>query len=621
VPADANITFSYGAGAQLAPTQGVNGANIPIALFELSGTGRVQFNFDATGNPLGGLVADVAYGNATAGLTATTFTFFDNTGNIVPGVTFDGTGSNVVSPGTQPYVFVPTASFTGAAATTLATAGVLPNINVSVLSANALANQGLVAELTLSGGGNAATVLSLNPGDPIASLGISVNNPGTAQTLAARGFLAGTGIDNYAFNVPSQNAGRFIPGPATDNALFGPAYPGYTPSGGSGPRKSNDPGATAGLFARDNHTYIAKFSTPPTAPFLPAEGYPVFDNANRVVGLVITSAGAGYVQGSPITFEIVPNGEDAKNVSTALVPASLTFTVVNGGQYAAVPDVFISGGGLALSQQPSNAATLGNIGNPVVANGNITIANGDFNIRFSPTGAIQAITFTGNATTFDIANYNNDPLTVTISSARQTLALNRAFEALSGRVFTNAAGAVTSVDLDPPSPPSGKGKGAVKRPASGRWFDFPDDINQDTLALEGFTAADDNYIRNQSFIIPPSVTLSSSTGTGATAVANLFGGNIGGGFNTGGGKLSGVTVTAGGTGYRVTVPGFNRNGLIIGTYPGSATNGFARPFQILAPTDGNSGNVLTDIDAFSGITYIRDVHYGTGAYFRVGAGR
>jgi hypothetical protein len=607
VPADANITFSYGAGGQLSATQGVSGG-IPIALFELSGTGRVQFNFDNTGNALPALVANAPYGNYTTlnAMTATTFTFFDNTGTAV----FDGTGTNVVSPGTQPYVFVPTASFTGAAATTLSNLGLLPNISVSVLSANAPANQGLVAELTLSGGGDATAALGLNPGDPVASLGIVINPPGANQTLAARGFLAGTGIDNYAFNVPSQNAGRFIPGPSTDNALFGPAYPGYTPSGGSGPRKSNDPGATAGLFARDNHTYIAKFSTPPTAPFLPAEGYPVFDNANRVVGLVITSAGAGYVQGSPITFEIVPNGEDAKNVSTALVPASLTFTVVNGGQYAAVPDVFISGGGLALAQQPSNAAALGNIGAPVPANGNITIANGNFNIRFSPTGAIQEITLTG---AFNIANYNNDPLTVTISSARQTLALNRAFGAYSGTVNTNAAGAVTSVVLNPPA----TGAGAATRPASGRWFEFGDI----TTALTNFTAAEDDYIRTQSFIIPPSVTLSSSTGTGATAVANLFGGNIGGGFNTGGGKLSGVTVTAGGTGYRVTVPSFNRNGLIIGTYPGSVANGFARNFAILAPNDGNSGDVLTDIDAFSGITYIRDVHYGTGAYFGVGAGR
>ncbi|WP_250632255.1 beta strand repeat-containing protein [Rhodoflexus caldus] len=609
--ADVNIGFSYGAGAQLAPTQGVNGGAIPIALFETSPTGRVQFNFDNGGNALGGLVADSPYGNATTGITATTFTFFDNTGT----AQYDGTGSNVVSPGTQPYVFVPTASFSGATATTLANAGVLPNINVSVLSANALANQGLVAEITLSGGGDAATVLGIAPGDPIANLGITINNPGSSQSLAAQGYLAGTGIDNYAFNVPSQNAGRFIPGPSTAASIFADGYPGYTPAGGSGARISNSAAATS-QYARDNHTYIAKFSTPPTAPFLPAEGYPVFDNANRVVGLVITSKGAGYVQGQPITFEIVPNGEDANDVSTRLEAASLTFTIVNGGQYAAVPDVFISGGGLALAQQPSNASTLSNIGPPVPANGNITISNGAFDIRFNSTGVIQAITYNPAAAgAIPVNSWNTtEPLTVTLSSARQNLALNRAFQAYTGAVSaTIATGAVSNVSLFPPS----TGAGSATRPASGRWFEFGDI----TTPLSGFTATEDDYLRSQSFIIPPSVTINSATGTGATAVVNLFGGNIGSALNTGGGKIAGVTVTAGGSGYVVPVAGFNRNGRIIATYSGNAIDGFFRNFSILAPTDGNSGDNLTDFDAFSGVTYVRDVHYGTGAYFAVGQGR
>jgi hypothetical protein len=86
------------------------------------------------------------------------------------------------------------------------------------------------------------------------------------------------------------------------------------------------------------------------------------------------------------------------------------------------------------------------------------------------------------------------------------------------------------------------------------------------------------------------------------------------------GKLRGISVTAGGTGYRVTAPAIPRNGNILSTYtavvPGVGP--YYRNFSITAPGDGVSGSFLTNFEAFSGITYIRDVHYGTGRYFGVG---
>jgi hypothetical protein len=639
VPTDANITFSYGAGASLAPTQGVSGVN-SIALFEIEpnpgSTNRLQFNFSNVGNIVGGLTAAVPYGNATAGLAANQFTFFNNSGVAV----YNGTGSNVVSPGTQPYVFVPTASFSGANAVPLANAGVLPTITVSVLSKTSLApaNRGKIASLTLSGGGNAATVLSLNPGDPIPDLGIVINNPGTNQTLAAKGFLAGTGIDNYAFNVPSQNAGRFIPGFSTGASAGGviPFYPGYYISPlGTGNRKSQSLTGGANQLDRSNHSYIAKFSTPPTAPFLPAKGYPVFDKDNRVVGLVITDAGAGYVQGSPITFEIVPNGEDAKNVSTALVPASLTFTVVNGGRFATVPDVILSGGGLTLAEQPANEGNLNSITplTPGPNNGTKTATNGRFDFTFNSNGVITGITLNGS-----LPAYNNDPITVTISPARQDEALQRAWDRIPDKlpdvrnpnetyltrsIDVNDAGAVTGVRLIEHKRSSKIDEDDYDYQIPIRFFEVKSPVTYDNITV----FSDYEHFNKARFIVPPAVTFGSTgNGTGATG-AVVLAQNIGGtpppppppSPNIGG-AIQGINVTAGGTGYRVTVPGFNRNGRIVGTYSPSGT-GFARDFAILAPTDGNSGSGLTNIDAFSGVTYVRDVHYGTGAYFAVGAGR
>jgi hypothetical protein len=131
----------------------------------------------------------------------------------------------------------------------------------------------------------------------------------------------------------------------------------------------------------------------------------------------------------------------------------------------------------------------------------------------------------------------------------------------------------------------------VNLPASGDWLHFA----------------------SQQYIIPPAVNIASSTGTGAQAVA-LLENNI---FDIPlvAGKLRGISVTAGGTGYRLTTP---RNGNILATYSGSSTSGFYRNFRITAPGDGVPGSALTSFDAFSGVTYIRDVHYGTGRYFGVG---
>lgn len=601
-----NITFGYGAGANIP----VDLSTVPgsqVVLFERDGTGGVQFNFDGTGADVGTVLTSTPYGNNPAAvLTATTF----------PAAAFTFAVTNLSS-GTQPYVFVPTAT-----AVNLPAGAVAPTLAVTVTGTT-------VSSVTIVGPGSGFGAGAV--GDPIQNMAITFSNP--TNLLTATGYLAGTGIDNYAFNVAQQNAARIVP---TSNVL-------------------NSTIGTFNIGNKAQNTYIVRFSAPQAAPFLPAQALPVFDNQRRLIGINITNPGAGYVAGQQITFEVVPNtnsqaayagagytpiaageasggvpSDDVSAQSVGRLAATLAFTIVDGGRFAAVPDVILSGGGFTLAEQPANTGDLNTITalTTVTNNGLRTATNGRFNFTFNADGVITGITLNGTTPAYTTA-----PITVQISSARQNEALNRAWNSIptveqvvsagfvgNGRYLTrgidvNAAGAVTGVTLIDHL--RNAANTDFVRQTAIRFFEVAAPTAPAVSAYTLPTSGDYNYIRTVRFITAPTLTFgSTAAGTGATGTAVLAQ-NIG----TLGGAFQGVTVTAGGSGYLTNVAGYIRNGRIVGTYSGNATTGFFRNFSILAPTDGSSGDNLTAIDAFSGVTYVRDVHYGTGAYFQVGEGR
>jgi hypothetical protein len=560
--------------------------------------GDVVFNFTNGTNRQYGL--DAATGN-----TATQIT------NFAIGV------AGFIQPGsTIPYVFLPNISLVNVPNDVTA-----PGLSLSVGTAINTGNEGLVTNITLTPGSSANpaynyldNLSATNAASGISGMTMRIT-PAT-NSLRIRLFRSGSGIDNYVIDQPSQLQGRFISGLRT----AGTAVP--TPS------------VALSVGGKERDTYIVEFDQPDQQFGVRAEGRPVFNANRQLIGIDITNPGAGY-SGNP-NFRIIPNPfegdgiqnayvDDNASVSVSRVASTLTFTVVNGGQYAAVPDIILTGGGVTLAQQPANAANLSSI-TPYTGlpNGTgTTVTNGAFQFVFNSQGVIQRINFVGS-----LPAYNNEPITATVSAARQNDALNRAWSTIPTSIPATLAASSNYLRRVTSFTSTGALAGFSLRETrtNASVVVTHDDVNirfWEVGTYANTTTNDYQHFANARFIVPPAAVISSTTGTGAAATVALQ--TLQTTTPAAAGAIEGITMTAGGTGYVTTVAGFNRNGRIIGTYNGSTlvTSGGtgARNFGILAPTDGSTGSNLTDFEAFSGVTYVRDVHYGTGTYFGVGAGR
>lgn len=518
-----------------------------------------------------------------------------------------------IQPGsTIPYVFLPNISLVNVPNDVTP-----PGLSLSVGTAINLGNQGLVTNITLTPG--SSTNGTYNYGTGFATEGVvsggaamTMRITPASNSLRIRLFRSGSGIDNYVIDQPSQLEGRFIAG------LITAGVPVPTPS------------VASPLGGKRRDTYIVEFDEPDQPFGVRAEGRPVFNANRQLIGIDITNPGVGY-SGNP-NFRIIPNPfegdvlpkahvNDNASVSVSRVPSTLAFTVVNGGRYAAVPDIILSGGGVTLSAQPANAGSLSSI-TPYTSlpNGTgTTVTNGAFEFVFNSQGVIQRINFVGT-----LPAYNNEPITATVSAARQNDALNRAWSTIPTAIPSTSTLAANSNYLRRTTLFTSAGALAGFQLRETRTGSSATVITHNDVSIRfwevgtsyaNMTTNDYLHFANARFLVPPAAVISSNTGTGAAATVVLQ--ELQTSSPLSAGAIAGINVTSGGSGYVTTVPGFNRNGRILGTY--SSTG--ARNFGIIAPTDGSTGSVLTDFEAFSGVTYVRDVHYGTGVYFSVGAGR
>jgi hypothetical protein len=517
-PADlTTVTFDYGSGAVIPANDGA--ANGGDALFVASGSGALEFN--------------PAYGTGT-------------TANVLNLVTSLPTAAGM-SRGARPYVFVPTASLTGN------TAGTNATFAVTIDAA------GLVFEVRIATPGSGFTTAG------VSAASVVVSTP--SNSLSARGFLRGTGIDNYVFDAAT------LPGVvvATKNTQP-PALPPYS-----------------GVASANN--YIVRFDAPASGGTR-AAGIPVFDSQNRIVGIEITNPGVGYT--GPVPFRIV-----AASAGTAFAPAGgaegsigtvargITITTTGGTGYSLAPQVFFAGGGRQLSDQRNSVDNAG-----------------DFNVRVNQSnGDLVEITYSGpfywDNDAVGAANAGPDPIRVIISAENHRINVNKAwFDLRNGRTGvavgqgviaaeSNTAGALTGIKMRTVATVNTSTPAGIST------------LSTDTIKWYEATAPNP-YFSATPFIIAPRITI--ATPTGGTAATGVFvlegsvgGAPVSGGAN--GGKIRAFLVTNGGAGYRT---------------PPTPTNG------LTVPTAGRNFTIfngeLTNFETFSGITYVRDIHYGTGQY-------
>ncbi|WP_448518874.1 hypothetical protein, partial [Rhodoflexus sp.] len=431
-----------------------------------------------------------------------------------------------IQPGDNiPYVFLPNISLVNVPNDVTP-----PGLSLAVGTAvnPTPANRGKVISITLTPGSSTNTTYDYLDNTSAGNIASGIPNmtmritPAT-NSLRIRLFRSGSGIDNYVIDQPSQLEGRFIEGLINVGSTFLPTITFGTPIGG-----------------KEVDTYIVEFDAPDQAFGVRAEGRPVFNANRQLIGIDVTNPGAGY--SSNPNFRIIPNPKegdffspsevvnDNASVSVSRVKDELVFTIVNGGSYAACPDVLLSGGGVTLAQQPQNALAPSSISYvPAVGSGFPTANNGEFDLEFdATTGAIKSIKYVG----LGLPPYTSAPINVTISPARQNDALNRAWNSVPASlpsplvigtyaqrsISTDAAGAITGINIlqrvvtsvSPSSFSSTVTPIRFWELHSGGYANLPGIPNNDWL-----------HFANQQYILPPAVNIASTAGTGAQAVAVL----------------------------------------------------------------------------------------------------
>jgi hypothetical protein len=566
-PADlATITFDYGSGAVIPANDGAgNGGD---ALFVANGSGGLEFNSN--------------YGTGT---TATTLNLIASLGS-----------ANGISRGARPYVFVPSASITGSTAGSGATFAVQ------------VAADGLISEVRIATPGSSFTTASVSAATAV------ISTP--ANSLSARAFLRGTGIDNYVYDVATLAAANVV---GTFNTQLKQPTTSLPPFGG--------------LAAQNN--YVAVFDAPTGAGGVQAEGVPVFDAQNRIVGLEITNPGVGY--SAPVRFRIVAASattafRQAGNAggSVGIVGRNISIALTGGTGYSLLPQVYFTGGGVLLSGQRNSVA------NPT-----------DFSFDYDEaTGNLISLSYSGPFY-WDLNALATDPIRVLISSENDRIALSRAYEA-----FLDQASAATTAGIIYAVPGPNGSIRAIQMVRASSTFpgDIEDYLNGHVTQLdtvEWYTRTQPNtYFNTTSFIVPPRITFQGTGATpgtgltgafvlaGTTAGAPASGTPISGGGGTGG-RIRNLRIINGGSGYVSGPITFNSRTVgratdtntnifaFVGTYTinyltlRTSPNFYAQlragvPFTAVGTGTENGG--LFNLEAFSGITYVRDIHYGTGVY-------
>ncbi|WP_338760385.1 hypothetical protein WAF17_13500 [Bernardetia sp. ABR2-2B] len=476
------------------------------------------------------------------------------------------------APGSN-YTFVPSVTVTAIAPAVVGASQ--PTLAATVVD-------GQVTALEISGG-NGYTA-----GEYTGTINISANPDGVLVTADA--FTEGGSIDSYILT----NYGTVSYKETVDNTA-GASFDYLTTSDGMmntiGDIEDKDGNAVTTTTAqRAASDFIVVFDDPATGSSN-AWGFPIFDNeGNTLVGVLIKNKGVGYTGArTTVPFWVVPadladsdrgvlanyKGTGAANAtaSASLNATNLTITFdTPGSGYAVRPEFRLSGGNLSAEDLAGiNTAINGAIRNSLNFNEAGEITNG-------------SLSYTGTLPAFgDLAT---NPINVAISVAR----LENEFNAEVNAPMLMANGMVT-------------GTGVLARSSNGTSYTGLEYYlgGNETTALAVF---DDIALR----------TPVSGTYITAPAFTANFGNN-----NGGAGVLTGTAGNA------TLNPAARIDGLAptsLGTVPaGAEVNGVAVSsffYQLNDVSYDANGERFETIggssmfDVYSGMTYIRDVNYGTG---------
>lgn len=374
----------------------------------------------------------------------------------------------------------------------------------------------------------------------------------------------------------------------------------------------------------EENSYWVSFSDPSLDYGFAAYGVPVFDETDTddapdlvggdiVRGVEILDAGLGYTPDQEITWEIRTIGADGTDADDAnlvsfISPSELEFNIVDGGLgYAVRPDIFVVGGNVNLDDE--------NAPDP-----------SDFDLTFNNAGEIVSLSFSG-INPYTLANVADDPLQVIVTVEDQVQFMNDFWNGDIDYLATPAYGpgagfaglvglpagsgsldgncdAITGFDYNLVGV-SGGAAAFIEASASDFFNEMENQANNGYgvpfVGGNGTDVDDDDTAgpgtgedgEGAGYITPPTVELF-GLGTGATAEVVL---------NLATGDIQGITVTNGGSGYEC----------VFTNDPSMEPE----PFRVIGGPDGNTVDADDDgmadyFEVYSGIQYVRDIHYGTG---------
>jgi hypothetical protein len=424
------------------------------------------------------------------------------------------------------------------------------------------------------------------------------DNGNNEAGLRATAYTSGTGISTYEIDL-NQNDSQY--------ADFMAGFTTYTEKLGG-----TDVDDADVIEAIQNSDVIVIFDKPSAKPFARAFGIPVQNvNGGGIVGVYMISGGAGYTASDRPRMRVIPNpfrhtensgefgdageyifnyedyvGTDAfdedrgidfdgindfeslidsrivRTSATTLetIPAqyALTFTLSsNGAGYTNSPEIYVTGGDHSFPMYQVGAG----------------------NIKFNgATGAIASITAVEGDGTLGVPAGNTGKWETGVTYNlvvvdRLSAALTTAVRTAGFQPSVSAAGVVTG-------------------------FSWPTGTTTTSVVASLPTAK---------YRFEPTFTISGGT-TNATGVFRLEG--VTGAVDNNTGKIVAMSITSGGAGFGYMSSAF-MNLYDQSLTTGGPSNSGAKNFYVVGGKVTGT-QTQTAFDAFSGITYVRDIHYGTG---------
>lgn len=510
------------------------------------------------------------------------------------------------------YTFVPSVQVTNfRGANGLSASPVVSNLEIRAIVEGQNGADGPVVGLSILGAPG-VTYTGAAAGDELrATFNIVPVDP----RATAVAFLSGSGIDNYVVTDLGANyssvAGQNTPTHTGGSATFTTAmYDYYTFAGSSMGGPGGGFCATTAITALPTYDasdsdYDVEFygatALAGTSGVVNPTAVPVFQSGGgTLAGIRLFSGGANIAPaavagGTAIQWRIIPRGYKAGMIKAQLSPATLTFTIADGGLgYAVRPDVILTTDKLTYIQ----TAALNNIDNYKF---NINGAGTITEMWFSPlaAGASAVMTLLNDPASGTL----NAPV-ITVAAQEQelyeqsSLAYNvdNGFSTDGGFMFYPAGGSIVAeqdiigngADDAAWLTYAGNTSNAIMHwpQATPTFGDNAEVLN---AYYTSFTLTGANYATLVDFNSGSIIQTLGAPGDGASATAYL---------KPESGEVDYVELTSGGSGY-VDIIAFNEEPI-------------TKNFTVFGGPDGYKFNSGAIFETYSGIQYVRDIHYGIG---------